>query len=127
MSNTYFGFEQLTVWKKAKEFRNRIRELTKMFPTDEKYSLTDQVTRSSRSVLALISEGHGRFTYADQLHFCIQARGSLTETVNHMIEACSENYINEECLEEIKQQAKEIEKLLNGYINYLRKQKAAKN
>ena len=52
--------------------------------------MTDQVKRSVRSINANIAEGHGRFTYPDQIHFCIMARGSLSETINHLIDALDE-------------------------------------
>ena len=73
--DTRFGFEKLEIWKTAKLFREKIRNSIKIFPAVERYSLTDQITRSSRSILALIAEGHGRYSYRDQAHFCIQARG----------------------------------------------------
>jgi four helix bundle protein len=124
MDAIVFGFEELEVWKKTREFKLEIRQLSKTFPQEEKFRLTDQIIRSSRSINALISEGHGRFTYADQLHYCIQARGSLSETIHHLIEAFDEAYISETQLFHFKKQGKEIEKLLNGYISYLRKLKA---
>jgi len=126
MENTKFGFEDLNVWKEVRKFKIEIATLAKTFPTEEKYRLTDQILRSSRSVNALISEGHGRFTYPDQLHYCIQARGSLSETINHLIDAFDEKFINEERLIYFKIAAKNIEKLLNGYITYLRTQRDKK-
>lgn len=126
MDGLTFGFEELELWKKAREYKNEVSTEARKFPPEEKYRLTDQLIRSSRSINALISEGHGRFTYADQLHFCVQARGSLAETVNHMIDAYDENYIDSEKLNYYKLKGKEIEKLLNGYMNYLRKLKDKK-
>lgn len=125
MNNENFGFEELELWKKVREFKKDVRKMSKLFPVEEKYRLTDQVIRSSRSINALISEGHGRFTYPDQIHYCIQARGSLTETINHLIDAFDEEYISAEQLNEIKQKGKEIERLLNGYLAFLRKKRDA--
>ena len=115
-----FGFENLELWKKVREFKNEVSKEARKWPSEEKFKLTDQVIRSSRSINALLSEGHGRFTFADQLHFCIQARGSLSETVNHLIDAFDEKYISEGTLNYYKTKANEIERLLNGYITYLR-------
>ena len=120
-----FGFENLELWKKVREFKNEVCKEARKWPSEEKFRLTDQVIRSSRSINALLSEGHGRFTFPDQLHFCIQARGSLSETVNHLIDAFDEKYIIEETLNYYKTKAKEIERLLNGYITYLRGQRDA--
>ncbi|HEY5772069.1 MAG TPA: four helix bundle protein [Chitinophagaceae bacterium] len=118
-----FGFEQLELWKKAREFKNEVAKEARTWPAEEKFKLIDQIIRSSRSINALLAEGHGRFTFADQLHFCIQARGSLSETINHLIDAFDENYIKEEMLNYLKTKGKEIERLLNGYIIYLRNQR----
>lgn len=123
MNTPNFGFEDLELWKKVRLFKIQISELVRTFPSEEKFRLVDQLLRSSRSINALISEGHGRFTYPDQIHFCIQARGSLSETVNHLIDAFDENYITEEQLLTWKEKAKEIERVLNGYISFLRKRR----
>jgi four helix bundle protein len=123
MSNSNFGFEELELWKKARDFKNDVRKLVKQFPQEEKYRLTDQITRSSRSVNALVTEGHGRFTYPDQIHYCVQARGSLTETINHLIDAFDEEYISDEILISLKQKGNEVERLLNGYLIFLRKKR----
>lgn len=123
MTTSNFGFEELELWKKAQQYKNEIRNLTKTFPSEEKFRLTDQLIRSSRSVTAVISEGHGRFTYPDQIHFCIMSRGSLTETVNHLIDAFDETYITNNQLISLKINAKEVERLINGYLIYLRKKK----
>ncbi len=108
MNTINFGFEDLELWKKVRIFKNEISSLAKLFPSEEKFRLSDQILRSSRSINALITEGHGRFTYPDQIHFCIQARDSLAETVNHLIDAFDEQYITEEQLLISKEKAKEI-------------------
>ncbi|MFN8307829.1 MAG: four helix bundle protein [Ferruginibacter sp.] len=123
MNNTTFGFEELEVWKKSRSLKNEIRSLTRTFPAEEKFKLADQLIRSSRSINALISEGHGRYSYPDQIHFCVQARGSLTETMNHLIDACDEGYISSEELMTFKTKGKELERMLNGYLSFLRKKR----
>jgi len=122
-SNSSFGFESLVVWKKVRELKNEIIILTRGFPAAERFRLADQLIRSIRSVNALIAEGHGRYSWRDQLHYCIQARGSIAETVNHLFDAFDEGYISSEQLTELKIKAKEVEVLLNGYIAWLRKKK----
>lgn len=107
--------------EKARIFKNQINELANSFPVHEKFRLTDQLIRSSRGITATIAEGHGRYTFKDQLHFCIMARGSLSESLNHLIDAFDCKFINEEKLIYFKTMINEIERLLNGYITYLRK------
>lgn len=115
------SFTELDVWKKARELKKEVETLAKTFPLQEKYRLTDQLIRAARSINANIAEGHGRFTYKDQLHFCVQARGSLSETLNHLIDAFDSGYIIAEQLKHFKATVDETGKLLNGYITYLRK------
>lgn len=121
--NSHFGFEELEFWKKVREFKKEIRKEARGFPSEEKFRLTDQIIRSSRSINALISEGHVRFTYPDQIHYCIQARGSLAETINHLIDAFDDGYITEVKLFYFKAKGKEVERLLNGYLSFLRKKR----
>ncbi len=113
-------FTDLQVWKQAREFKIRVYEIKDQFPPEEKYSLTDQITRSVRSICSNISEGHGRFTYKDQLNFCVMSRGSLSETLNHLIDAYDCKYISADTLKAMEQKYTDVEKLLNGYITYLR-------
>lgn len=55
------------------------------------------------------------------MHFCIIARGSLSETYNHLIDALDCNIITRDQLDYFKNKIEEVERLLNGYISYLRK------
>ena len=127
MNPNSFGFEELEIWKKARTLKLEISATIKSFPSEEKYRLVDQLIRSSRSIGALISEGHGRFSYPDQIHFCVQARGSLSETISHLIDAMDANYISEIILEDYRTKFKELERMLKGYINYLRSKKDLKS
>ncbi len=117
----YQSFEDLEVWKAARILKKEISALTKTFPDIEKYRLIDQLIRSSRSVGSQISEGHGRQTYPDRIRFCVIARGSLSEMLNHFIDAFDELYVTEDQINYFRNQIKQVEKMLNGYINWLGK------
>lgn len=123
MEKVAIGFQSLEVWKQARLFRKMIIALCTEIPQAEKYRLTDQIKRSSRSVTANIAEGYGRFHYLDSIKFCRDARGSLNETLDHLTVAFDEKYINEERLVQLNQQFEKVLKLLNGYIGYLKQQK----
>jgi len=122
----YSSFEELEVWKECRKLRQMISALTKKFPESEKYKLADQILRSSKSPYANISEGHGRYHYQENIQFCRIARGSLSETHNHLTDALDEGYIENEVYETHVNQIKICTRLTNGYINYLEKQKANK-
>jgi four helix bundle protein len=116
------GFTELDTWKKSHILRKNISELVKNFPNDEKYRLADQIIRSSRSIGNNIAEGHGRFHYTDSKKFFINARGSAAETIDHLIIAFDEGYIDKDTYEKFTSTCEECMKLINGYINYLRQQ-----
>ncbi len=116
---SYQHFYELDAWKRARQCKTRIYPLLKRFPPYEQYELTSQLRRAVRSIPANISEGHGRRTIKDELNFCIIARGSLSEVLNHLIDARDSGYISKEELLEYKKQWDEIRKVLNGYISYL--------
>ncbi len=121
------NFESLDVWKECRIFRKQISSVVKTFPNEEKYRLTDQLIRASRSVTANIAEGHGRYHFQENSQFCRQARGSLTETLDHLLCALDEKYIDEIQLNEFREQYENCIKLLNGYIVFLQKQKDTYN
>jgi four helix bundle protein len=118
------GFTELDVWKEARAFKIGIIKITKTFPAEEKYSLIDQIKRSSRSVTANIAEGYGRFNYQETTQFMRQARGSLTETYDHLFTALDEGYIAQEVFSKFELQYKKVLKLINGYISFLQKSKS---
>jgi four helix bundle protein len=74
------NYEDLVVWKLAHEFVLEIYAITKRFPNEEKYRLTDQLCRAVLSIPLNICEGTGRNTDKDFVHFLYIARGSLHET-----------------------------------------------
>jgi four helix bundle protein len=116
----YQSFEELVVWKKARELKNELFQLVKTFPAEEKYRLCDQLIRSSRSINSQIAEGHGKRTNKDKIKYCTQARGSISETLNHLIDAFDCSYIKTEQLQHYRGKIEELEKILNGYIRHLR-------
>jgi len=116
-----FGFEDLEVYQAARRFRNRVYKLTKLLPTDERYALFQQMRKAAISLTNNIAEGYGRFTWQDRTHFCRQARGSLTELVDDINTCIDQHYAKRDHLADLKADAQEVVRLLNGYIAYLQK------
>ena len=88
-------FRDLDVWKKCRDIRIMIWKRCKTFPAEEKYRLSDQMIRASRSSTANIAEGHGRFHFQENIQFCRQSRGSLFELIDHISVAEECAYIDE--------------------------------
>ncbi|SIS82977.1 four helix bundle protein [Belliella pelovolcani] len=117
-------FEDLEVWKKSRDLRIFVKKLTLKFPNEEKYVLGNQVLRSSRSIGNNIAEGYGRYFNQENIQFCRIARGSLEETLDHLIIAFDEGYISTQDLTDFRSLHNDCLKLLNGYISYLKKAKS---
>lgn len=101
---SFKSFEELACWKESKILRNYVKdEIIPLLPNSEKFELVSQIKRSSRSIGNNIAEGFGRFNYQENIQFCRMARGSLNETLDHMIIAFDENYIEEEKLNNFRE------------------------
>jgi len=115
-----FTFEDLDVWKMARDVRKNIATIIRSFPREESNKLVDQKIRSSRSLTVNIAEGYGRFYFKGNIQFCRQARGSLFELIDHLTVALDEGYINNIEYNRIRNECYSLVKMLNGYIKYLR-------
>lgn len=122
------SLETLETWKKSKEFSLRIyREVLPLLPTEEKWNLNQQLRRSSLSVPANIAEGYGRFYYQDNIRFCYIARGSLEETLSHLVIAHDMQFIPKGLFDSLEQDGEKLTQLINGYIAYLKRSKQGQN
>lgn len=122
------GLSRLKVWVRAKDFALLIyRKVLPSLPAEEKWNLNQQLRRASVSISANIAEGYGRFYYQDNVRFCYTARGSLEEVLSHLTFAHEMNFISSELYKELANEGEEIDKMLNGYISYLKKSKQGAN
>ncbi len=118
-----YSFEDLEVYKAAREFRKKIYGLVKKLPADEKHNLAGQMRRAATSLTNNIAEGHGRFHYQENIQFLRQARGSLEELLDDLNICFDEQYFPEEELKLLKDEGSDLLHRINGYIAYLRKRK----
>ncbi|MFN8400432.1 MAG: four helix bundle protein [Anaerolineales bacterium] len=122
------SLETLEVWKKAKEFCLRIyREVLPLLPSEEKWNLSQQLRRSSSSIPANIAEGYGRFYYQEIIRFCYIARGSLEETLNHLVICHEMRYLPKTVFDSLEHDGEKLTQLINGYIGYLKRSKQGQN
>ena len=122
------SFETLKVWQKSHALMLDIhKRLLPLLPKEEKYGLTDQLRRSSKSIPANIAEGAGRFYFMDNVRFCYHARGSLDETLNHLIVVRDLDFCSHALYQDLRNQIEEIRRMLNGYISWLKAKKIGRN
>ncbi|RAJ11777.1 four helix bundle protein [Olleya aquimaris] len=111
-------FKNLIAYQKAFDLAMQIFEVSKLFPTEEKYSLTDQVRRSSRSVCANMAEAYRKRKFSK--HFISKLTdcdGENSETSTWLDFAFKCNYISKEEYIKLINQSTEIGKLINYMIN----------
>ena len=122
------GLKRLKVWVRSKDFALTIYEqILPLLPPEEKWNLNQQLRRSALSISANIAEGYGRYYYQDNVRFCYLARGPLEETLSHLVFAFETKYIPEELYNKFESEGEEIDKMLNGYIAFLKKSKQGAN
>lgn len=110
------SFEDLEVYKLAREFSRKISKLIKILPKREDFNLKHQMRRAKLSVTNNIAEGYGRFHYQENIQFCRQSRGSICELIDDFNECFDEGYIDEKYCGELKNDGYNLMKVLNGYI-----------
>ena len=114
----FLDYTNLDVFKECRILVKSIYVISKEFPTEETYGLTNQIRRASVSILSNLSEGVGRNHVKDSLQFFYISRGSLFEVEAQLLIAYDLGYISENQLNEILLQSINCKKLMNGFINY---------
>jgi four helix bundle protein len=112
------SFKDLEVYKYSRELAKEIFFITKDFPSEEKYSLTDQVRRSSRSIGAQIAESWGKRRYEN--HFISKLTDADSEQfeTQHWIEVSHENeYIPKNTMNNLIVKCESIGKMLNSMMD----------
>lgn len=113
------SFRELKVWQKAMEVAMTVFELTNRFPVSEKYSLTDQVRRSTRSVPANISEAWRKRRYpAASVSKLNDAEAEAAETQTHVEIARRCRYLNEDQTASLDQACEEILAMLTEMASH---------
>jgi four helix bundle protein len=111
------SFRDLRVYQKAREVSLTVFKLSKTFPKEEMYSLTDQIRRSARSIGAQIAESWAKRRY--EKHFVSKltdSDGEQMETQHWVSEALGCGYITHEDATQLTAALLEIGRMLNGMI-----------
>jgi len=118
MSNSITSFTELNVWISARKLSNDIYSISREFPRQEQFGLTNQMRRCVVSVSSNIAEGCGRNYPKDSIQFFFIARGSIYELESQLYLAYDLGYIKEKRLNELLTYIETSRKLLNGFIKY---------
>ena len=118
MSDQIRDFTDLIIWQKAVALGKWVYELTKRFPSDERFGLTSQIRRAAVSISSNIAEGHARRTNSFA-HFLDIARGSTAEVESQLLFAVAIGYLRTDDVSPLRDLAAEIHRMAASLIDKL--------
>ncbi len=112
-------YRDLMAWQKAMDLVELVYEVTRSWPKDEIYGLTNQVRRAVVSIPSNIAEGQGRSSPKEFMHHLSIARGSLLEVETQILIAQRLHYMQQDATDHILSSADEASRLISGLSRYL--------
>jgi four helix bundle protein len=111
------GYKDLKVYQLAYRLSMQIFDRSKLFPADERYSLTDQIRRSSRSVCANIAEGYRKRRYPNMFVSKVaDSDAEVAETLVWLDFARDCGYLSEEHQQELSAGYEEVGRMLGSMM-----------
>lgn len=114
------SWRDLLVWQKAHAATLEVYRISKLFPVDEKFRLTDQLCRAAASIPTKIADGKGRGSVAEFRQFLIIARGSVEETRYLLLLAKDLGLLALEARTQLEASYTEISKMTNALLRALK-------
>ena len=114
-------FEEIEAWQKARELSKAIYKLSGSGAFAKDFGLRDQIRRATVSIMANIAEGFERGGSREFMQFLSIAKGSAGEVESQLYVALDQDYISAEEFEEVRNLTRSTQRLLAGFIKYLRK------
>ena len=111
--------KKLDAWKLSMDLVIDVYQTTDRFPSQEKYSLTDQIRRATISIPSNIAEGAARQTKKEFTNYLHMAQGSLSELDTQLELARRLGYLDEEAWRILDQRMERIDKMISGLIHHL--------
>jgi len=113
-------FEDILAWQKARELASAIYKLCKQGDLATDFGLRDQIRRCAVSVPSNIAEGYGREGNKEFIYFLRVAKGSSCESRSQLYDLLDAEYIDQTTFEDLYKKSEETERLIGGFINYLK-------
>jgi four helix bundle protein len=113
-------FEEIEAWGKARLLVGQVYSIIGTKPFCSDYSLKDQIKRAAVSIMSNIAEGFERDNNKEFIYFLSISKGSCGEVRSLIYIAFDQKYIDIELFEEFIKQLRELAKLINGLIKYLK-------
>lgn len=115
------SYRDLEVWQVAMDLADAVYDLTRDFPDDERFGLTQQIRRAAVSIPSNIAEGHGRMHGKEFMRFLRIANGSLKELETQLILAGRREYMTRDAAQPIWEMTQRCGKMLRALIKSLDK------
>ncbi len=109
-----FNFEKFETWEEAVNFANLVYELTRNFPDQERFGLTNQMRRAAVSISSNVAEGSSRVSRPDFARSVETATGSLFEVVSQSFIGRNQGFLNEKQFQHLYAAAEKQGKMLSG-------------
>ena len=109
-----FNFEKLEVWQQAIEFAGLVYTLTRAFPENERFGLTNQMRRAAVSISSNIAEGSSRASRGDFARFVEIATGSVFEVVSQATISRRQRFFSEADFARLYAAAEKQSRMLSG-------------
>lgn len=116
-----YSFEKLEVWQNARILVKEIYNVTKNFPEEEKFGMTNQIRRAATSITANIAEGTSRGTQKDKLRFINISYSTSIEVINFLILSLDLEFISENQYIELREKTEKVTNQLNALYKSLNK------
>lgn len=110
------SFTGLNSWREAHQFVLMIYKVSKKFPPDERFGLTNQIQRAAVSISSNIAEGFSRRSKKEKIQFYHISLGSLTEVQNQLLIAKDLLYMEPRQFSSLAEQSVVVSKLINGLL-----------
>ncbi len=111
--------KKLDAWKLSMDLVIDVYQTTNAFPSQERYSLTDQIRRATISIPSNIAEGAARQTKKEFTNYLHMAQGSLSELDTQLELAKRLGYLDEKTWKILDQRMERIDKMISGLIHHL--------
>ena len=108
------SYRDLIVWQRSIQLVKKVYEITRTFPSDERFGLVSQMRRAAVSIPSNIAEGQARRTQGEFIQFLSHAEGSTAELDTQFLIACELGFVPENSRKEIPGLIDEVSRMLNA-------------
>jgi four helix bundle protein len=114
------NFRDLEVWQLAKAVAKDVYLITRNFPPEERYGMSQQIGKAAVSISSNIAEGHARGSRKEYIQFLVIARGSLAEVESQLEVSIEIGFVSRERVADLFIKTERLSKMLRALIQALK-------